>query len=255
VIAALAVAAVLVSPVTRPVQAVDGSGGQKFWAPSAVPAQLGDTIEWRLRQPGNEANEGQHDIWIVPPGGAPAQLGVSYANPTVTKVVDQLGTYAFYCSIHGGLGSGGMNGTITVGADDPGPPVDPGTPWTAPDPGGGDTGPPAASNPSVAPTVFELGDIVPPRVSLVSVAGVRRGARVRVRVSEAGTVTVRLLRGAKVLATKRVRVKASATTAATVKLPARTHLKTTTRLRVQVSAKDASDLESGSHSARVWVGD
>jgi plastocyanin len=251
--AAVLAAGVLAAPAsaatTRWAQAVDGSGGQKYWAPNAIPAQVGDTIQWRFSQPGNP-NAGTHDIWIVAPGGTPQQLGVSYSNPTVEHVVDQPGTYQFYCSIHGGLATGGMNGTITVGADDPGPPVDPGTPWNAPDPVI-DTGPAAYLNPSLAPTVFETGDLIPPTVSLVSLSGVTRGARVRVRVSKPGSVTVRLQRGSKLIAKRKLNVKAYVTKGITVRA---SKAMPTTRLRVVVQTTDQAGLESATESAQLWVG-
>ena len=70
-------------------------------------AQTGDTIQWRLTQPGN-VNASTHDIWLQAPGAPSAQyLGVSYETPVASAVVNQVGTYQFYCSIHGGLTPGG----------------------------------------------------------------------------------------------------------------------------------------------------
>ncbi len=110
---------------TRPIQAFDTPTFKTVWTPRDVPAQVGDTIEWRLTQPGN-ANAATHDIWLVAPGGQPQQLGASYLGPKATSEVTQTGTYQFYCSIHGGLNPGGMNGTVVVTTTNPGPPVDPG---------------------------------------------------------------------------------------------------------------------------------
>jgi hypothetical protein len=122
-----------------------------------------------MTEPGNP-NAATHDVWLIKPGADPStavQLGATYlGDGTAHALVDQVGTYTFYCSIHGGLTPGGMNGTITVGTTDPGPPVDPGQPWTT-DPGGGDDGN-AWPNPTTAPTVFEEGDNTPPTLTLVS---------------------------------------------------------------------------------------
>jgi plastocyanin len=250
---AIAAALVLAFPatagaaVTRPIQAVDGVGTH-YWVPNALAAQQGDTIEWHFTQPGNSL-AAQHDIWIVPPGGTPTQVGAQYLGPTAQTAVSQVGTYSFYCSIHGGLAAGGMNGTITVGADDPGPPVDPGEAWkTAPPP---TTGPAPAVNTYALPPVFESGDTTAPAVRIMRVSGARRGARVQVRVTEAATLTIRMQRGARTLVARRVRVK-EGTTSLTVQ--ARSAVKTT-RVRLRITAMDAAQLESAPRYARVWVGD
>jgi len=245
---ALALPATASAAVTRPVQAVDGVGTH-YWVPNALAAQSGDTIEWRFTQPGN-ASAAQHDVWIVPPGGTATQVGAQYQGATAQTAVSQLGTYQFYCSIHGGLAPGGMNGTITVGADDPGPPADPGQAWlTAPPPS---TGPQPAVNPFALPDVYESGDTTPPSLSIRSIDGVRLGARLRVRVSEPSTLSVRLENSRrKRLATRRLRVPAGTTTF-TVKT--RSPIETT-RARVRITARDGAQLESTPRLARVWIGD
>jgi plastocyanin len=252
---AIAAAVVLAFPatagaaVTRPVQAVDGVGTH-YWVPNALNAQSGDTIQWRFTQPGN-ASAAQHDIWIVPPGGTATQVGAQYQGPTAQTAVSQIGTYQFYCSIHGGLSAGGMNGTITVGADDPGPPVDPGEAWkTTPPPS--PSGPAPAINTFELPPVFETGDTTPPSVRIEHVSGTRRGARVRVTVSEAGMLTVRMEgKAGTLVARRRVRVSAG-TTWVTVKTRSRVK---TTRVRLRITATDAAQLESAPRYARVWVED
>ena len=232
--------------VIRPVQAVDGVGTH-YWVPNALAAQQGDTIQWRFTQPGN-ANAAQHDVWIVPPGGSPTQVGAQYQGATAQTAVSQVGTYQFYCSIHGGLAAGGMNGTITVGADDPGPPTDPGEAWkTAPPPS---NGPAPAINTYELPPVFESGDTTAPDVRIMSVSGVRRGARVRVRVSEAATLTIKLQRKSKTLATRRVRMKAG-TKSVTVRTRSRVE---TELVRVRITAEDAAQLESVPRYAPIWIG-
>jgi plastocyanin len=233
--------------VTRPIQAVDGIGTH-YWVPNALNAQQGDTIQWRFTQPGN-ANAAQHDVWIVAPGGSPTPVGAQYQGPTAQTAVSQIGTYSFYCSIHGGLAQGGMNGTITVGADDPGPPTDPGEAWkNAPPPP--TTGPAPAVNTFDLPPVFESGDTTPPEVTIMSVSGVRRGGRVRVHVSEAGMLTIKLQRRSKTLATRRVRVNVGAKT---VTVRTRSRVKTE-RVQMRITARDAAQLESVPRYAPVWIG-
>ncbi len=167
--AALLIPATAHASVTRAIQSVSGATSL-FWSPNKLNAQQGDTIEWRMTEPGNP-NAATHDLWLIKPGADPStavQLGATYlGDGTAHALVDQVGTYTFYCSIHGGLSAGGMNGTVTVGTTDPGPPVDPGQPWTQP--GGGDDGN-GFPNPTTAPTVFEEGDNTPPSLTLLSMA-------------------------------------------------------------------------------------
>jgi len=246
-VAFFAIGGVASASVTRPVQAFDTPTFQTIWTPRNVPAQVGDTIEWRLTQPGN-ANAATHDIWLVAPGGQPQQLGASYLGPKATSVVSQAGTYQFYCSIHGGLSEGGMNGKVVVGTADPGAPVDPGTPWTDPnweDPED-DT---ALRNDTLAPTVFEEGDTTAPTLELLSVKEKPKAAEAKVTVSEAGTITLRLKRGKKVVATTTVEVNAGETTAK-IKPPKRL-LDVKRRYRLQVWATDMAEIDSEIHA--VWV--
>jgi plastocyanin len=167
--AALLIPAAAHASVTRAIQSVSGATSL-FWSPNKLNAQQGDTIQWRMTEPGNP-NAATHDLWLIKPGADPStavQLGATYlGDGTAHAVVDQVGTYTFYCSIHGGLSAGGMNGTVTVGTTDPGPPVDPGQPWN--NPGGGDDGN-GFPNPTTAPTVFEEGDNTPPALTLTSMA-------------------------------------------------------------------------------------
>jgi plastocyanin len=259
---AIAAAALLTSvatadaAVTRAVQAFDTPTFRTVWYPKNVPAQTGDTIEWRLTQPGN-ANASTHDLWLQAPGASPVFLGVSYLNASVSSVVNQTGTYQFYCSIHGGLTPGGMNGSVVVTATDPGPPLDPGTPWTDPDwedpeyPG---DGPLPLPNQTEAPTVFEEGDNEAPLLRLLKVTALDEqwAARVKFDTSEAGTVTLRLKKGKRVVATKIVEVD-EGTGTATVRLPNRLRDRAR-RYRLQVWATDTVEIDSAIHSAWVTIG-
>jgi plastocyanin len=250
-IAAAALPGVASAAVARPIQAVD-SGGRSFWVSNDVKAQQGDTIDWRLTQPGNAA-AAAHDVWLIAPGGSDGsaqQLATAGLSTSAHAPLDQVGTYRFYCNVHGGLAPGGMNGTITVGVDDPGAPVDPGTPWTAPPPPVIDGSPLPAANPFPSPAVFELGDVQPPSVEIERVTGIRHGARVRLRASEAGTVTVKLLLGRRVAATRRIGA-TGATQTVTIRPKARIK---TSRLRVQVTATDRAELQSAPELSWVWVG-
>ena len=234
--------------VTRFVQAYDSPSFRTVWWPATLPAQVGDTVTWRLTQPGN-ANAAVHDIWLVPPGtSAPGtRLGASYEVPTASAVMDTAGAYQFYCSIHGGLTPGGMNGVVNVGTADPGPPVDPGKPWETgeepPDPN-------ALVNDTTAPTVFEEGDNIPPTLELLKATPTEKGARARVEVEEPVVVTVRLKKGKKIVATKRVAVEAPGKLSINVNLPKRLQTKAA-RYRLQAWSTDGVDLDSPISAA--WI--
>lgn len=240
---------------TRVVQAVDSQTLGQYWTPNALGAQNGDTLQWNLTEPGNPIAN-QHNIWIIKPGADPStavQLGDTTTTPTVSLTLDQDGTYQYYCSIHGGLAPGGMNGTITVGPDDPGPPVDPGQPWLTGDVGPGapiPTGPAPLLNGSAAPVVFEQGDLKAPRLIGLRVSALRGGVKVSVRASRKGRISVRVLRGWKPVKTRTVAVKGGYNE---LRVVDRRKLKAG-RYRVQVVLADAHDLTSTPSSKRVRIG-
>ncbi len=244
--------------VTRPIQAFDTPTFRTIFTPrNNVPAQVGDTVQFRLAQPGN-VNASTHDVWLQAPGGQPQFLGISYETPTVTAPLSQTGTYSFYCSIHGGPTAGGMNGTLLVTETNPGPPVDPGTPWTDPDwedpeyPG---DGPLPLPNDTEAPTVFEEGDNDAPLLEVLKVNPDQERESVRVRwdTSEAGFVTLRLKQGKrKVVATKVIEVE-EGEDAATIKLPKRLQDRAR-RYKLEVWATDEVEIDSAVHSFNVRLG-
>jgi plastocyanin len=251
---ALLPAGVASAATTRPIQAFDTPTFRTIWTPRNVPAQVGDTIEWRFTQPGNP-NASTHDLWLVAPGGQPQQLGASYLGPKATAEVTQTGTYNFYCSIHGGLNPGGMNGQVVVGSTNPGAPVDPGTPWTDPDwvdPDDPGSGSPAFPNPTLAPTIFEEGDTTAPTIDVISVKQGPVAATVKAAVSEAGIVTVRLKKGKKVVATERVETNAGDVTVK-IKPPPRLR-DTARRYRLQIWSTDMAEIDSEIHSFWVTLG-
>jgi plastocyanin len=238
--------------VTRAIQSVS-LPTRLYWSPSQLNAQQGDTIQWRMTEPGNP-NAATHDVWLIKPGADPStaqQLGATYLNNGLAAAtVDQVGTYTFYCNIHGGLAPGGMNGTITVGTTDPGPPVDPGQPWTNPDDGGGypgDGGPPPWLNPTTAPTVFETGDNTPPRLTLISVDTVKRTSRLVIDVSEGSKIAVTVKRKKLVVSTKVVKVAGGRATIL-VDLPKKKGTYT-----IKLQAIDGVDLESNIVTTTVRV--
>jgi plastocyanin len=252
---ALGPAAASQAATTRAVQAFDTPTFRTIWVPSSLPAQVGDTIEWRFTQPGNP-NASTHDVWLIAPNSSQAQqLGASYFGPTARAEVTTPGTYTFYCSIHGGLAPGGMNGIVNVGSVDPGPAVDPGTPWTDPnweDPDYPGEGPAALVNDTLAPTIFEEGDTTAPTLDLLRVQEDGATAKVRADISEAGTVTLRLKQGRKVVATSITEANAGRVNVA-VKLPRRLR-DDVRRYRLEVWTTDAAEIDSDVQRVVVRLG-
>jgi plastocyanin len=244
--------------VTRPIQAFDTPTFRTIFTPrNNVPAQVGDTVQFRLTQPGN-VNASTHDVWLQAPGGQPQFLGISYETPVVNAPLSQAGTYSFFCSIHGGQAAGGMNGTILVTTTNPGPPVDPGQPWTDPDwedpeyPG---DGPLPLPNDTEAPTVFEEGDNDAPLLNVIGYNRIdeRTAVRVRFDVSEPGFVTLRLKQGKKVVRTKIVEVEEEGVDTAVIKLPFRLQDRER-RYKLEVWATDLVEIDSAVHSFNVRLG-
>jgi hypothetical protein len=186
-------------------------------------------------------------VWIVPPGGAATRLGASYEAPSFNTVVPTAGAYQFYCSIHGGLTPGGMNGTLTVTDANPGPVIDPGKPWETgeepPDPN-------ALVNDTTAPTVFEEGDNTPPTLKLLNAKPTDKGAKAKVEVAEPVTLTLRLKHGKRIVATKRVELDTPGTHTASIALPKRLQDRRG-RYRLQTWATDRADLDSPVKAA--WI--
>jgi len=106
--AAILVPATAQAAATRAIQSVS-LPSRLYWEPQQLNAQQGDTVEWRMTEPGN-ANAAVHDVWLIKPGADPStavQLGATWlGDGNARSVVDQVGTYSFYCSIHGGLAPG-----------------------------------------------------------------------------------------------------------------------------------------------------
>ena len=182
----LAGAIVLATPgaagaATLDVSALDDGGVNRFAPPDAT-AAVGDTVSW-----GFGGATIPHNVNLVAPGVDPADLTkhellgnaiVPAATPPFTKVVDKPGVWLYYCSFHGGLEAGGMNGRVVVGdVTAPPPPVATGP---APDPNTlAFTGP------------FEEGDVTAPSLTRLGLLGGRGSVRVRFLLSEPASVTVR----------------------------------------------------------------
>ena len=104
-VAAVLVAAVACSDSNSP------QGGQgdievrdNSFSPSTQPVAVGETVTWIW------TGSNQHNVtWDT---GTPA-ASATQSSGTYQRAFTQAGTYNYYCSIHGGPGSG-MHGTVTV---------------------------------------------------------------------------------------------------------------------------------------------
>jgi plastocyanin len=222
------------------------------WSPSNnITIQTGDSVKWTFlpgsfhnvetdRRPGHPGVD-----WSLP--GDDPQIDPVPNHLDVTHAFTEKGVYAFICEAH--LGS--MDGTITVQDE----PVDP-----TPDP---DPDPPPAATPTPTPTPTPQpsggghvetpaptggGDTVKPTVRNVSLTVKGRAVRVRFRLSERATVTVRIKRRSRVL--KAASVQAAAGTR-TVTL--RSNRLTKGRYTVEIRARDAYGNRSSLATKRLLV--
>ena len=179
------VAAAPASAAEVEVKAVDSS---LTWGPSQLTITAGDTVRWTFagtQQPHNVQSSSANWQYATPVG-APASPGAyTFATP---------GTYDFLCQVHATPMVGRVIVKDAAGNEPPPPPPPP--PSEQPFPN--DTSPLGG---------FESGglDRRRPKLRSVRMKGVRRGARVRFRVSERARVSLRVkLRGIPVK-TKHVR--------------------------------------------------
>jgi plastocyanin len=161
-------------------------GGQTRFSPPDVTARPGDTAQWSFGQA-----TVPHNVFVVAPGVEPANtaaheaLGIALpaAPQPLTRALDAKGVYLYYCSFHGSLAPGGMNGRVVVADEGDAPPPPP-----LP------TGPAAQPNTTVFGAVFEEGDVVAPVLTKVGVLRNGRALRIRYQLSEPAAVTVRIVR-------------------------------------------------------------
>jgi plastocyanin len=228
VIAVLALPGAAFADVT--VQAVDGTeanAGVNQWAPATLTTKVGEKVTWTF------AGTALYHNVKSDTGGWSLRSDPVPAGPDASFTFTTPGTYTFFCELH----KASMSGTVTV-TDETGAPPPPPPP------------PPLSEQPFVndfpAPGVLEVRDTVAPKLDRVSVSRARKGAKVRLRLSEAGKVAVRLTRG-KVVKRRTVEV-AKGTSAITVSgLRAGAY-------RVEVSATDLAGNAAGAPKrARITV--
>ncbi len=174
VAALLATAGALIAPAGAMAADATVTANDGFAFGNANPTiAVGEKVVWTFANPGvahNVAATGGN--WSFRSGA------VSVSHGTHEFTFAAAGSYSYVCELH----APGMAGTVTVLAPGQTPPP-PGTP------------PPGGPPPSVPPPDGQVADTVKPRLSRVSVTGLRRAARVRFRLSETATVTMRIRRG------------------------------------------------------------
>jgi plastocyanin len=141
------------------------------FSPTSVTVTQGESVTW-------SNTDGQHNVhfddnsFLQPPD--PLQWDTRW---TVSRTFNAIGSFRYYCDVHGGPGGAGMSGTVVVNA--PGTPPPP--PGGSPPPGGG-TGPVYADN-------------VPPRLVFAGAKSQRvlrqRGVTVAVKSNETATLRAR----------------------------------------------------------------
>jgi len=165
------------------VQAVDVSN---TWSPRDVTVKVGETVTWNFTGAvHNVASTSTNWSFRTEFGAGQPPASYTFGAP---------GTYAFVCEVH----SNTMTGTVTVTDAGGNPPPPPPPPPPSEQPFPNDASPLGG---------FEYGglDRKRPKLRSVRMKGVRRGARVRFRVSERARVSLRVkLRGIPVK-TKHVR--------------------------------------------------
>jgi plastocyanin len=195
------------------------------WDKPLVTIAPGDTVVWSFAGTAELHNVlSASENWSYRSGEA-VKAGPNGSFPFTTT-----GRYDFVCQVHAE-----MRGTVTVGDVPPPPP------------------PPLSEQPfpndGAAPTVLETGglDTTKPTLRSVRVQRMKRGARIRFRVSERARVTVRFKRAGKVVRTRHVDA------AGTARLAVRGKALRAGRYRVELRAEDIAGNRSGLRTARLTV--
>ena len=193
--------------------ATECAGGET----ATVSIAPGEMVTWHFDGAEMDHNaqdaDGTSPAWQVPPTGLTHTGSYSHTFPDA-------GVYHFVCAAHPQ-----MTGTVTVGTPDP--PDDP-----------PDDDPPSSPPPTTHPTTpppTPSADSVKPTVKSVKLKALRRAVRVRFRLSEPASVTVRVKRGRKVIKSKRVQAGAG-----THSLTVRSKKLKKGRYTVEILARDAS---------------
>jgi len=193
------------------IEAIDGVTNNRWSAPD-ITVKVGETVTWSFA-----GTTLMHNVKASSPNWT-LDSPFAIAGPSVTQTFTAAGQYAYLCQLHAST----MTGVVKVTDDSGAPPPPPPPPPLSEQPYANDA-PPL--------TVFERRDTLAPKLDRVDVTRVRRGVRVRFRLSEDGKLAVRLTRGGRTVKTRTVEVDAGTGALTVSGLRAGTY-------GVQVSAKD-----------------
>jgi plastocyanin len=177
------------------------------YEPADLPIDTGDTVTWNTSSQAVHNVEGEN--YTGPGGAAVAQAWNDYKTPLASSgsqsyTFVQPGTYTYYCLVHPEQ----MRGTIVVTGDpvEPTPTPTPTatatasptvtptvTPTATPTPtptASGGTSTSSSGSTTPAPANIAGSDRTAPALSGLSLKAIRRGARVRFKLSEPATVTL-----------------------------------------------------------------
>jgi plastocyanin len=194
------------------------------WHPEALTIQTGDRVTWTF-EGGVHNVKSTSSNWVFTSGPAPSQNPAPY---TFTSA----GVYEFVCEVHADT----MTGTITV-QDEPVDPTPTPTATPTPTPTPTPSTQPGTNHPTTPPPSGDTTDSVKPSIAGVRLTASLGAVKVRFRLSEPATVTVRVKRKGSRKVLKSARVQASAGTR-TVTLRSKRLKKG--RYTVEIQARDAS---------------
>jgi plastocyanin len=207
-------------------QTINADDGTAF-TPAQVNIQVNESVTWTFDNPANP-----HNVVAKPDSPTPWSTGdgiptVDHADVGPIPFPNE-GTYTFFCQAHPA-----MQGAVIVGAGGGTPTPAPSTPApTAPTPTPSPT--PSGGGHVETPAPTGGGDTVKPTVRNVSLTVKGRAVRVRFRLLERATVTVRIKRRSRVV--KAASVQAAAGTRA---VTLRSKRLTKGRYTVGIRARDA----------------
>ncbi|HEX5616889.1 MAG TPA: plastocyanin/azurin family copper-binding protein, partial [Solirubrobacteraceae bacterium] len=217
-------------------QTITADDGLVF-TPDQVQIDVGDTVTWSFDNPNMPHNvAAKSDSPTAWATGDENNYGTNH--PDVVHTFAAAGTYTFQCQVHPD-----MDGTVVVG--DGGNP-DP-TPTPSPTPTPTPTTQPGTTHPTTPPPSGDT-DTIKPTVRSVKLKALRRAVRVRFRLSEPATVTVRVKRGRRVVKSKRVQAGAG-----THSVTVRSKKLKKGRYTVEILARDASGNRSRLATKRLSV--
>jgi plastocyanin len=213
------------------VQAVDDTTGQgtgNSWSPADVTVKAGETVTWRFT-----GTAVAHNVMSGSANWSYSNA-IAIGGPDAPYTFTAPGIYTFVCQLH----PGPMHGTVTVTDEAGTPPPPPPPPPLSEQPFGND---------APAPTVFEVRDRLAPALTAVKVSRRgARGARVRFRLSEAGSVTIALTRAGRTVKTSRLAARRGANAVLVRGLRAG-------RYRLELRARDLAGNAAPARRARVTV--